>query len=454
MKFHTTTWEAERWKARFFTIWAGQSLSLVGSRVAMFALIWWLTETTGSATVLASATLFALLPQIVLGPFAGVYIDRWNRRLIMIVADSAIAGASLWLAYLFWSGRIEIWHVYAISLAREIGGMFHWSAMQSSTGLMVPKEHLARVAGLNQAVMGVLNIVGPALGALLLSIVKIHQIMLVDVVTAAFAVGPLLFIAIPQPARITQAAAQPRTSLAADMREGLSYVLRWRGMLILLAMAMIFKVALTPAFSLLPLLVTDHFGGQAAQLATLESGFGLGVIMGGVLLGLWGGFKRNVRTTLVGVAGIGAMMLVLGLTPSGWFAVGVAAMMTMGVAISLTDAPLHAVMQGAIDPDVQGRVFALLGSLFNVTAPIGLAIAGPVTDLIGVQIWYVVAGVLCFVMGIAAQMMPDVMNLEDQARSAAKVVVHGDTGSDKSDAPASDGGNAPAPAAAADLTGR
>jgi hypothetical protein len=159
---------AARWQIPFFTIWTGQSLSLFGSRIAMFALIWWLTATTGSATVLALATLFATLPLVFLGPVAGVLIDRWNRRAVMIVSDGLIAILSLWIAVLFWTGAIQVWHVYLLMLAREIGGTFHWPAMQTTTALMVPQQHLARVNGVNQAMYGGLNILGPAVGALLL----------------------------------------------------------------------------------------------------------------------------------------------------------------------------------------------------------------------------------------------------------------------------------------------
>jgi DHA3 family macrolide efflux protein-like MFS transporter len=154
----------------FFTIWAGQAFSLVGSQVVQFALVWWLTQLTGSATVLATASLVALLPEIVLSPIAGAYVDRWNRRIVMIVADGLIALASLWLAYLFWIGATQVWHVYVILAIRAVGGSFHWPAMQASTSLMVPKEQLTRVAGLNQTLKGVLNIACPPLGALLLAI--------------------------------------------------------------------------------------------------------------------------------------------------------------------------------------------------------------------------------------------------------------------------------------------
>jgi len=132
----------------------GQAFSLFGSRVVQFALVWWLTQLTGSATVLATASMVALIPEIFLSPIAGAYVDRWNRRIVMILADGMIALASLWLAYLFWIDAAQVWHIYVIMLVRAVGGAFHWPAMQASTSLMVPQEHLTRVAGLNQTMNG------------------------------------------------------------------------------------------------------------------------------------------------------------------------------------------------------------------------------------------------------------------------------------------------------------
>ncbi|NIN65376.1 MAG: MFS transporter, partial [Anaerolineae bacterium] len=142
-----------------------------------------------------------ILPEIFLSPIAGAYVDRWNRRAVMILADGTIGLASLWLAYIFWTESIAVWHVYLVLFVRALGGSFHWPAMQASTSLMVPKEHLARVAGLNQAVLGGINIMGPPLGAFFLALLSYSAVMLVDVGTAALAIVPLLFVPVPQPGR-------------------------------------------------------------------------------------------------------------------------------------------------------------------------------------------------------------------------------------------------------------
>ena len=257
--------ERTPWSARFFTIWTGQQLSIIGSRAARFALVWWLTATTGSGLVLAMASFYAYLPQILLGPFVGTLVDRWNRRVVMIVADSFIALVSLWLAYMFYVGAMEPWHLYVVMLATSFGDAFHWPAMAASTTLMVPEKHLTRVSGLNQTINGALAIVSPMLGAALMAILPIHGIMLIDVATAAFAVLPLLFLAIPQPS--TEAMCKIKSSsYLSNVVSGLRYVLHWRGMVILLVAASIVKIVLQPAFSLVSLLVLKHFGGDVGRL--------------------------------------------------------------------------------------------------------------------------------------------------------------------------------------------
>jgi len=168
----------------FFIIWTGQAFSILGSQLVQFALIWWLTKTSGSATVLAGVTLVALVPQILLGPLTGTLVDRWNRRPTMILADSLIVLATLGLAFLFALGVVQIWYMYLIMFTRSLGAGFHWPAISASTSLTAPKEHLSRVQGVNQFLNGGLNIVSAPLGALLLPIIPMQGIVAIDVITA------------------------------------------------------------------------------------------------------------------------------------------------------------------------------------------------------------------------------------------------------------------------------
>jgi DHA3 family macrolide efflux protein-like MFS transporter len=409
------------WKAPFFTIWTGQACSLLGSKVAQFALIWWLTQITGSATVLAMASLVGLVPEIVLGPLAGAYVDRWNRRVVMIVADTSIALASLGLAYLFWVGSIQIWHVYLILFVRAVGGSFHWPAMQASTSLMVPKEQLTRVAGMNQTLHGLLNVFGAPLGALLMDLLPLYGVMLIDVGTAALAVAPLFFIAIPQVKRQDKVLEETaKQSIWVDMRDGMRYMMSWPGLVILTAMAMAFKVILTPAFSLVPLLVKDHFGGDAAQLGLLEAVLGGGTVVGGLLLSVWGGFRKKVLTMACGAVGFSLTIAVWGIVPGDMFWVAVVSGACLGLTLPLVDGPLMAILQSTVAPEMQGRVFTLFGSLILITSPRGRAAAGPLSDWLGLQIWYVVAGVLTGGAALVLLFVPAARNIEENANGGAR----------------------------------
>lgn len=407
---------SRRWMRAFFPIWGGQVFSLLGSHVAQFALVWWLTEATGSATVLATASLVAFLPSVLLGPLVGVYVDRWSRRWVMVVADSAVALVSLWLGGLFWMGVMQPWHIYVAMFLRSVGGTFHWPAMQASTALMVPERHLTRVSGFNQILYGALNIIGPPLGALLMELLPLHGVMLVDVVTAALAVSPLFFVRVPQPPRKLRAAGERPPSVWADLVEGLRYLWRWQGMMILIAMALFFKVTVTPAFSLLPLLVSDHFGRGAVELGLLQSLLGIGAVLGGVFLGVWGGFRRRIHTLLLAMVICGVGFLGMGFAPQPWFWLALAGAAVLGFAVPMIDGPFMAIAQASIAPELQGRVLTLIGSLLNISAPLGLVAAGPISDAFGLQIWYITAGIACILLGLAGGFVRPLVQIEDNAR--------------------------------------
>jgi len=402
----------------FFTLWVGQMFSLLGSQLVQFALIWWLTQETGSATVLAIASIVGLVPQVVLGPFVGPLVDRWNRRHTMIVADAVVALATLVLALLFWSGRVEFWHIYAILFVRALGGTFHNPAITASTSLMVPPEHLTRIQGLNQMLNGGLNIISAPLGALLLSLLPIQNILLIDLVTAAIAIVAVFVVHVPQPQRV-----EPQREAVAqywhDLREGLRYTFSWRGLLILGVMAMLINLVLSPTLSFMPLLITEHFQGTAWHLSAVEAATGIGVLVGGLILSAWGGFKRRIHTSLMGVAGIGMGILLVGLAPASLFPLAVAGMGLAGVMMAFANGPIMAIVQAVVEPSMQGRVFTLMGSTSAAMMPLGLAIAGPLADVIGVRTWFLVGGIVTLAIAVIEAFNPPLMNIEQERASQA-----------------------------------
>ncbi|HRQ39508.1 MAG TPA: MFS transporter [Chloroflexota bacterium] len=414
----------------FFTLWGGQAVSLFGSQIVQFALIWWLTKQTGSATILAVASLVGLLPQVLLGPFAGVLVDRWPRRWVMFVADSVVALASLVLAYLFWSGTVEIWHVFALLFVRALGGAFHWPAMQASTPLMVPAEQLTRIQGLNQMLQGGMSIVAAPLGALLISVLTMPALLAIDVVTALFAIVPLLFIVVPQPQKMEQpeSTAAGKTSFWTDMRLGFRYVLSWPAVLMLMGMAMLINFLLTPLAALQPLLITQHFQGEAIHLGVLEAAFGLGIVAGGILLGVWGGFQKRIYTSLVGLIGLGIGIFLLGLAPASMFWLAVGSALLAGSMISLTNGPIMAIFQAVVDPAMQGRVFTLLNSAAMAMSPLSLIVAGPFADAFGVRTWFMMGGILTLIVALTGFVNRPLLGIENgRTPTELPVVIESET---------------------------
>jgi DHA3 family macrolide efflux protein-like MFS transporter len=376
-----------------------------------FALAWYLTQETGSATVLATAVLISFLPQIVLGPFVGPYIDRWNRKKILIISDLFIALVTAGLVILFLTETIQVWHIYVAMVSRAVGGTFHFPALSASIPLIVPDKYLARAAGLNQMLGGVVNIVAPPFGALLLEILPMYGVLAVDIGTAIIAVGCISVITIPNPVRTTLTA---KTSAISDMVQGFRYIWSWRGLAILMGLSALLNFFVTPAFVLMPVFVTEHLESDVLKLGWLDSAFGVGTIAGGLVLGVWGGFKRRMYTSIMGILIAGASMVGLGFTTVGFFLLGVTCSFLIGVGLAMGNGPIMALLQSVIAKDMQGRIFSIIGSISAAMSPLGLAVAGPLADVIGVRFLFYIAGAATIIIMIACVFIPDIMNLEKQ----------------------------------------
>jgi DHA3 family macrolide efflux protein-like MFS transporter len=396
---------------QFLTLWAAQATSLLGSRLVQFALIWWITEGIGTASALALASLIGLVPQVILGPFIGTLVDRWNRKTIMLVADAGIALATLVLAYFFASGIVTYSLVLPILFIRALGGTFHFPAMTASTTLMVPSRHLTRIQGLNQTLQGALNIVAAPLGALLLSVLPIQSILAIDVGTAALAIMTLAFIAVPQPQKKTND--EGADSFWDDLKDGFRYMRAWPGLLIMMMMAALINFVFVPTSSFLPLLVKDFFQQGVTGFATMQSAMGFGFLFGGIFLGVWGGFKRRVITSLSGLILMGIANATLGWVPATLFLGAVVGIFIAGFMLPIVNGPLMATLQATVDPDMQGRVFTLVTSIATAMTPLGLIIAGPIADIIGIRAWFIIGGIICTSMGILGFFIPAVLYLED-----------------------------------------
>lgn len=398
------------WKRRFFTIWGGQSISLVGSSLVQFALVWWLTVETGSGTVLALGTLMGVLPQILIAPWAGAYVDRWDRRRTMIIADALVAMVAFLLVLAFAAGSVQVWMVLLAMLVRATFSGFHWPAMQAATSMMVPEEHLARVGGINQAMYGLANVVAAPAGAVLIALMPMWGVLSVDLITAAIAIIPLLLIPIPSPERKKET----ERSLIKEMKEGLAFLKGWKGAVSVIFLFMIANFLLSPAFSLLPLLVIDHFRGGAPEYAILEVMAGIGMLVGGLMLGAWGGFKRKIITMLVSTLILSLGVTALGVIPADLLLLAYGMALLIGATLSMLNGSMMAMMQAHVPFAMQGRVFALISSGVTLMMPAGLLLAGPLADAMGVRIWYFIAGVPMAILSVIYLMVPTIARLEEK----------------------------------------
>jgi DHA3 family macrolide efflux protein-like MFS transporter len=296
--------------------------------------------------------------------------------------------------------------------------------MQASTTLLVPQEQLSRVGGLNQTLGGLTNIVLPPLGALAIAALPMQAVLAIDVGTALLAILPLCFVSIPRPASragslSASEGAGPRSVVAAvlaDMRAGFRFVWNWKGLLWFSLLSTLFNMLGGAAGALRPLVVTEHFGGGALELGGLQSAAGIGTLLGGVILGVWGGFRRRIYTVLLALILDGVAITAFGLLPAHAFGAAIGTIFLAGILEPISIGSMGAIAQAIVPPEMQGRVFSLLMAVGKATLPLALAVAGPVGDALGAQVWYVLAGIALTVVGAVALCIPAIVRIEEQAQ--------------------------------------
>jgi DHA3 family macrolide efflux protein-like MFS transporter len=274
---------------------------------------------------------------------------------------------------------------------------------------------------MNDALMGAVNIVSPPLGALLVETVSMQGTLAIDLVTAVLAIAPLLVLRIPQPD--TDLAERSLDAFWGEVAEGFRYVWNWRGLFFMFVVLAVMRFFLAPAFSLLPLMITEHFGGEAYELAWVNSAHGFGFILGGFILGIWGGFERRTLTAVAGLVGVGVGSLIFGLIPASalWLAIVVMFFRTMMV--PMIRGPVMAIFQSYVPPNLQGRVFTLLLSSISMMAPVGLMLGGPIAEAYGVPIIFVLTGIGCLGVALVWILSPTILYLEDQTEEREESVV-------------------------------
>ena len=400
----------DNWKRVFAIIWTGQFLSILTSSIVNFAIVLWLSLETGSAEVLAFATMAALLPQSVLGLFTGIFIDRWKRKRVMIMADSFIAFCTLILAVLFYFDLAKISHIYVLLALRSVGSAFHMPAMQASVPLRAPKSEVRRSAGIKQGIQSVCNIAGPALAGLFITMMKMTNILLLDVAGAAFACLSLCFVFIPDPSHEER---NSELHLWREAKEAIMEVRNQYGLSWLFLLSILATFVIMPVSVFFPLMTLNHFAGNAFQVSLVEVSWGGGALLAGALLGLKK-YRWNEILLINGMyIALGLTFLFSGLLPvSGfiWFAVLTA---LGGVCGSLYFATFTTVIQSRIDPGVMGRVFSFYMSFSMLPSMIGLLSTGFLADSIGLGNTFIISGGFLCLIGIISFFIPSLISLKE-----------------------------------------
>lgn len=396
------------WKRTFIIIWSGQFFSTLTSSIVGFAVVFWLSIKTGSPEVLASAMIAVLLPFIILGLFTGVYVDRWDRKRTMILADSFVALCSAALGVLFYLEMTPLWLIYLLLALRSAGSAFHMPAMQASVPLLAPESELMRIAGINQMIQSISNIAGPALGAVLISFLSMTYVMMFDVLGAAIACTSLLFVKIPNPEKKEDI--EPNVWL--EVKEGIRHLFMNRGITYLMVSVIGITFFIVPIAALYPLMTTSYFGGNAYQMGLVETAWGIGMLVGGAVLSLK--FMKTANKVLsmnIVAMGLGITYWAMGILPTSGFALFVILTALSGIAGSIYWSSFTVILQTKINPAALGRVFSIYDSVSLLPTIPGLLATGFIAERIGLLNAFIIAGVATLAIGVIASFVPAIKTL-------------------------------------------
>ena len=375
----------KRWLAIIATIWGGQAASMITSYAAGYAVVWYITETTGSAIMLAAAAICAYLPQGLLSPFGGVIADKHNRKTVMIVADLSVGIVSLGLGIVILFGQVSFPLLMILVIVRSIGQAFHGPAMMAAMPLLVPEKHLLRINTLDQLLMSVASIGAPAFGIFLYTTIGFHSVMFLDFAGALVAVAGLALAKIPTVADETA----ENQHVLANLRDG------WK------ALCAIF-----------PLMTYDHFGGDGYMASVVEAAFGVGMIAGSVVLMAWGGGKRLAGLIAVASLIVGVTTTACGFLAPTMFWAFVALCAVMALACSWFNGPLITLIQRNVPEEKTGRALGLAMAAMGLASPVGIAIGGVAAEAMGVAAFFVADGLVCIALGLTVYLFKSVRALD------------------------------------------
>lgn len=392
----TATSERPGWKRDTIVFLAGQNISLLGSMLVQYAVLWHLTLVTQSGGVLAVASVVGFLPQAVVSVFGGVWADRLDRRRLVVAADATIAVTTLLLALLMMGGADDLWLIYAALAIRSAGAGVQMPAVNALVPQIVPGTQLLRVNGINATIQSALMLLAPAAAAAVYANASLVAIFFVDVVTAAIGIGLLLTISVP---RLVRAAAAPLGYLD-DLRAGVRYIHRHTFVRWLLGLyAVVFLLIVAPSY-LTPLMVVRTFGDEVWKLTANELAFSGGALLGGIAVAAWGATRHRIVLILGATLAFGGLSVAMGLTTNMWLFFGL--MGALGLAVPFFSTTSMTLLQESVEPEMHGRVFGFVGIVMALAMPIGMAVFGPLADRFRVETLLLASGLaLVAVVGLS-----------------------------------------------------
>jgi DHA3 family macrolide efflux protein-like MFS transporter len=401
------------WKRNAALFLSGQGLSLFGSMLVQYAIMWHITLRTQSGSMIMVFVLAGILPMFFVSPFAGVWADRFNRKYIINISDGSIATATLIVAVLYLLGFENIWLLLACAAIRALGQGVQTPAVSAFIPMIVPQEHLVRINGIHGTIQSLTMLAAPFVSGALLSFAPIQALFFIDVITAAIGICIVFFLVkIPAAERPADDAAGKGINYFHDIKEGLKYIRSHAYVLRLIILSTVFHITVSPAAFLTPLQVTRNFGAEVWRLTAIEIAFSGGMMLGGILVSAWGGFKNRIYSMALSCALFGLEAITLGLLNNFWQYLAVMAI--MGMTMPLYNTPSMALLQARVEPEYMGRVFGVFGMVSSLMMPAAMLIFGPLGDRVSINTLLVITGsIICLlsVPFVASRVMREAGNI-------------------------------------------
>ena len=394
-------------KKTFSIIFIGQTMSLLTSAIVQYAIIWYITFKTGSAIDLAMATIAGILPQILLGPVAGVIVDRFDRKKIMMYSDGMIAIATLILGILFLYGEPSTLGMYIVLAVRSLGSTFHSPSFTASIPMLAPKEKLVKISGINQVINSVTLIIAPILAGILFGAIPLPYIIFLDIIGAIFGIGSIAIVRIPNPEK-----KEETSNILLEMKQGFFEIQQSKFLRILTIYVIVICLIFMPIASMYPLITTNYFGLEALHVSIVEVLFSIGMLIGGIAMAKEVGFRKKQYTILVAMLIFAVALIASGLIPSSMFWMFVVLTSIMGMMGPFFEGLYTVILQTKIEPQKQGRVFSIVMSFMQLATPIGLFLVAPIAEEIGVEKMFVISGILMIVASVVTLSLKTIRNEE------------------------------------------